>query len=242
MDLIKIQSKRYGELLVWVEPIDRLFSNYSREYTAAFSLTQKSFHHIRQSKLDRGGYVISLKQGSRLFGFFSLTLVSGEFLELGDVYKKVRLLERDVFAQSIGAMIEWVRNKGYSGVWGYPNQAAVKLEMQAGLKLSALYKKRYSLVLLCFVIQIPVEKYDGALHLNTAISVSDMIRIRVNTSKTRLTKFGIPVLKLSIEKRAAFGILYEYIESRDIGDPFLSIIFNNSKSIRIGFENCDNSA
>ena len=129
----------------------------------------------------------------------------------------------------------------------YPNERAIEMEKLAGYEVIKHYVRNISFVLFGLTLLMPVKVVSRKLILNFKDWFSsDVIRFSRHYHRTAHKVFGFPVLtRAGFRKHSSqpiAGFLYEYVETRDDGDPFISYKGCNVSDTPFGLEYSDNSA
>jgi len=248
--IFSFQCPVFGKVQVESKDIEYLFSIYRGIYKETFSLNTKELNKMHKFKSNRGGALIEVKNQDKILGLFTLSLAKSNFLELGDLMKLEKTFPRESYAKAMKeACIFSIKEKKKKGVYSYPNRYGINLEKMAGFKEYSFYVKRVSFVLFNNTFLLPIEIYQRRIHICKTFFKQRIFRRNLKLLPTRLSKFKLSIFQkdpkpseIKKEESVKLGFLYEFIPSKNYGDPFM--VFEDTKfDLKdIGFEFCDNSA
>tara|TARA_B100000700_G_scaffold330246_1_gene455490 strand:+ start:2668 stop:3417 length:750 start_codon:yes stop_codon:yes gene_type:complete len=248
--LINNYKSGKNDIEIHIESIELLFTKYKDSYIKTFQLDQDQFVKMKKFKLNRSGNLIVIKVNSKDCGFFTISLLNKFVGEFGDLHKISRNLSREDFADAISIGIKFALKKlALKGVYSYQNNNALSLVSLAGFKRATYYERHLSIVFLNFIFKLPIKIINRKLSFTyKPILESLPIRFKSSLIKTRLSRNHIPYVRLIREDEDRIfslifiGLLNEYHETDENGDPLM--VFGNLKNheINTGFEYSDNSA
>lgn len=248
MIISKVTCKIFGETTIELRDISELFTGYGDVFRKTFSLNSNAFNRIYKFKAGRGGFLVVIKDKKNVLGLFTLSFAENNFLELGDIMKLDGAFPRETYAIAMKRACNFVVEKNkQDGIYGYPNPYAINLEKMAGFKENSLYVRNVSLVFFNLVFLLPIQIYEGKIHIYWNFYQRKVIRSNMKLFPTRLTIFNFRIFKKAHNVNAGdsnikIGFLYEFLLSEGFGDPFLVFGDKYFDVAKIGFEFCDNSA
>ena len=240
------ESPKFGRISVVLSDISSLFEKYEDNYASVFALTEEKLFKARRFKLSRGGYMVELITDSETLAIFTFGTINQTHLELGDVIKIRYKFLRNDYAEGLRLASQYFFDLGKIIV-GYPNNRAIEMEMIAGYEIITKYVRNISFVILGLTFLMPVKVVSRKVSFNFEDWFrQDVIRFSRQYHGTAHRTFGLPVMtKMGFRKRSfqpAVGFLYEYIETRGVGDPFISYKGSKAGDTAFGLEYSDNSA
>ena len=244
-----IQCSTLGEINIKSLEISDLFKKHKLLYMKVFKLNKYKFYRMKHLKEARGGFLIEIKNNNNLLALFTLSKAEDNFLELGDLIKVKFKFSRSVFANALKIACEksmTLLNK--DGVYGYPNNLAKDLELLAGFKIFKLYQRNVYLAFLNIKILLPFKIYNRKFHTKLDYFLKFPISlIKYKIEPTALSVFYFRIYKRTKTKKILsnflqFGFIYEFVPSKEEGDPFILFGKDYFPDSKIGFEFTDNSA
>ena len=239
-------SMKFGRVDIVFTDISLLFERYEDTYASVFRLNREKLSIARRYKISRGGYLVELVADSEILAFFTFGRVNENHLELGDVIKVRYKLLRNDYAKGLRLASQYLYDRGKI-ILGYPNERAIKMEILAGYEVITNYVRNISFVLFGLTVRLPVKVVSRKLSLNFEDWLCrGVIRFSRHYHGTAHRVFGLKVMtRMGFRKQVSqpiLGFLYEYVETKDVGDPFICYKGFKLKDTPFGLEYSDNSA
>ena len=237
-----------GEIEIKSSDISYLFNRYKKNFIKVFQVSESMFLKIKNLKTSRGGILIEILKDNNPLGLFTLSNAEENFFELGDIIRIKFKFPRKTFSQALRIGCEKAIEYFYKkGIYGYPNHLAIDFLLLAGFKTFRLYQKKIYFVFLKVKFELPFNIYNYKKHFR----FNYFYKFPLSFIKFKLKPTGSKYLKLTIYKKTNikefnyfnyFGFIYEFVLSKENGDPF--IIFGSEKfpNNKIDFQFTDNSA
>lgn len=238
------------ETFIIFSDIAELFLKYEEIYKEGFSLNKKNFTRIKEWKEAKGGVLITLIRNDNLLAFFTLTNGVNNFFELGDILKVKFKLHRNLFSKALNlACKEAITMFGKDGVFGYPNNMALNLELNAGFSIQSFYQKKIYLIIFGLKILLPFSVYRKKIEFNYDYLQNPFILsfLKNKLHKTKIKKINLINIYAISDKKVNYtdflqiGLIYEFENRFNEGDPFITFGNNNFPKKDIRFINTDNS-
>ena len=245
----KIKCPILGDITIRSKEISTLFNEHKLNYIKVFNLDNYYYSQMKKLKLTRGGILIEIKKGDTLLAFFTLSNATNNFLELGDLIKVKFKFSRLTFANALKIACEksmTLLNR--DGVFAYPNKLVKELELIAGFKIHRLYLRNIYFTFFNFRFLIPYQGFNNKIYFNYNSLFKFPISILKNkilptASKKKFLKvYKKTNLPFDIHNFFCLGFIYDFVPSKEKGDPFMLFGKNDFPDSKIGFEFTDNSA
>tara|TARA_X000000368_G_C23041818_1_gene717304 strand:- start:1080 stop:1826 length:747 start_codon:yes stop_codon:yes gene_type:complete len=243
-----INCSQYGKIQIKSQDISFLFNKYKKIYLKTFKVSESKLLNMKKLKEYRGGIIIEVLKNNELLALYSLSNATNNFLELGDMIKAKFRFPRNTFANALKvgcdrAILELKKN----GVFGYPNNLALALELIAGFKIYARYQRIISIIIFNLRIKLPIRVYEKKIYLNyKELFKNPFSLLKISLVPTAMKYRNIRIYKKNntIDKKTKFffGLIYEFVVSREIGDPFILLSNKEFPLEKIDFQYTDNSA
>lgn len=247
MIIYTFNKNLFDDLKIDFKKISYLYDNYSDIHKKIFKINTKKFELIKNVKTSRSGFLIRILEKNNLIAYFTLSKSNDCYYELGDIAKVSYKLNRNIFSECLKISSEYIIQKKIAkGIFGFPNQLALPLELSAGYKIISFYTKSYFLVFFNILFSIPFLFYKSKIFFDSKFFKKPLIKFNQNIEETTLILFK----KLKIFKRSSkeqkknfyiLGLLCEYDFNKKNGYPF--IYFGPKEFIieSVKFENSETS-
>jgi hypothetical protein len=242
------QSTIHGNIKIKSYDISHFFSYYKKKYMEVFKINEKRFLRNKVFKENRGGLFIEISNTKEILAVFTLSKSENNFLELGDIIKIKFKFTRSTFSKALNiACKQSLKLLEKNGIYGYPNPLALQLEMEAGFKIHAYYKRKIYFTFLNINFLLPFRIYNKRMNFNIKylanfpFSINKFNLIKTASKKLVFNIYKKSSIKKSFFKNINFGFIYEFEKSEDIGDPFIIFGNTNFPLDKIDFQFTDNS-
>ena len=161
-------NSRNKKITIKLSNISDLFFYNADLYIKAFNISKSEFQNIKNFKTRYDGYYIKIKQNDELAAFFTLREFKINSYELGDLVKIKKLFHREDLAKGIKYTNDYILEKNQNATFiGYPNELALKVELDAGYKIYSYYRS-ISLIFCNFVLSLPILISNKRLNLTAS--------------------------------------------------------------------------
>lgn len=247
MIIYTFNKNLFDDLKIDIKKISYLYDNYSDIHKKIFKIEPKKFELVKNAKTSRSGFLIRILEKKNLIAYFTLSKSYDYYYELGDIAKVSFKLNRNIFSECLKISSEYIiKKKIAKGIFGFPNQLALPLELSAGYKIISFYKKSYFLVFFNILFLIPFFFYKSKIFFNLKFYQKTFVKFNPNIEETTLVLFKkLKIFKRSSKERKKnfhiLGLLCEYEFNKKNGYPF--IYFGPKEFIieSVKFENSETS-
>jgi hypothetical protein len=215
------------KITIDIQSINYLFKNYEYLYKRIFHLNNQRFEKTKIYKIEKSGFLVRIFQDRELASFFSITKSIDHYYELGDVAKVLYKFPRSTFSECLTqASSFFLKKNKVDGIFGFPNQLALPLELSAGYTIQTYYKKIFYIILFNILILLPFSFYQNKLSLNKNFFRKKIFFFSRNIDETsnlflNIIKIYKKNLGFKKNKLIKFGVLCDYELDKENGYPFI---------------------
>ena len=227
MLIYTFDNNLFDNLKIDVKKINYLYDNYGDIHKKIFKLKRKEFEIIKNIKTSKSGFLIRVLKNNNLVAYFTLTKSYNCYYELGDIAKVSYKFKRNIFSECLKISSEYIiKKKIAKGIFGFPNQLALPLELSAGYSITSFYTKSYFLVFFNILFFLPFFFYKSKIFFNIKFYKKPLFKFNQNIEETNLILFKkIKIFKRSLnshkKKLHKLGLLCEYDFNKKNGYPFI---------------------